>query len=109
GRADRGPPRGAAALDREAPRLRRARRRARAGRCAPGGGVVTRILGLVPARGGSTGIPRKNVRPLLGKPLLAWTAECACAARSLARVVLSTDDEEIAEVGRTWGLEVPFL
>jgi CMP-N-acetylneuraminic acid synthetase len=68
-----------------------------------------RILGLVPARGGSQGIPRKNLRPLLGKPLLAWTAESALAARSLARVVLSTDDEEIAETGRRCGLEVPFV
>jgi CMP-N-acetylneuraminic acid synthetase len=46
---------------------------------------------------------------LLGKPLLAWTAEAALGSRSLARVVLSTDDEEIARVGREWGLEVPFL
>jgi CMP-N,N'-diacetyllegionaminic acid synthase len=70
---------------------------------------VIRVLGLVPARGGSVGVPRKNIRSLHGKPLLAWTAECAKAARSLSRVVLSTEDEEIAEVGRAWGLEVPFL
>lgn len=68
-----------------------------------------RVLGLVPARGGSKGIPRKNIRPLGGKPLLAWTAECALRSRSLSRVVLSTDDEEIAAVGREHGLEVPFL
>lgn len=68
-----------------------------------------RVLGLVPARGGSKGVPRKNVRPLGGRPLLAWTAEAALGARTLARVVLSTDDAEIAEVGRACGLDVPFL
>lgn len=68
-----------------------------------------RVLGLVPARGGSKGIPRKNLRPLGGRPLLAWTAESALAATSLARTVLSTDDEEIAEAGRRLGLDVPFL
>lgn len=68
-----------------------------------------RVLGIVPARGGSKGIPGKNVRPLGGKPLLAWTAESALAACRLSRVVLTTDDETIAEVGRACGLEVPFL
>lgn len=68
-----------------------------------------RVLGIIPARGGSKGIPGKNVRPLGGKPLLAWTAEAALAARRLSRVVLTTDDERIAEVGRACGLEVPFL
>jgi CMP-N-acetylneuraminic acid synthetase len=68
-----------------------------------------RILGLIPARGGSKGIPRKNVRDLGGRPLLAWTAEAALRARRLTRVVLSTDDPEIAETGRGCGLEVPFL
>lgn len=68
-----------------------------------------RVLGIVTARGGSKGIPRKNIVPLLGKPLLAYTAEAALAARRLTRTVLSTDDEEIATVGRAAGLEVPFL
>lgn len=68
-----------------------------------------RVLGLIPARGGSKGIPRKNIRPLGGKPLLAWTIEAARASRLLARVILSTEDEEIAAVGRAWGVEVPFL
>lgn len=68
-----------------------------------------RVLGLIPARGGSKGIPGKNVRLLGGRPLLAHTAEVARAARRLSRVVLSTDDEGIAEVGRSCGLEVPFL
>lgn len=68
-----------------------------------------RVLGIVPARGGSKGIPRKNIADLHGKPLLAYTAEAALAARRLQRVVLSTDDPEIAEVGRSLGLAVPFL
>jgi CMP-N,N'-diacetyllegionaminic acid synthase len=68
-----------------------------------------RVLGLVPARGGSKEVPRKNIRQLGGKPLLEYTGDAARAARSLARTVLSTDDEEIAYVGRQSGLEVPFL
>jgi CMP-N-acetylneuraminic acid synthetase len=68
-----------------------------------------RILGLIPARGGSKGVPRKSVRLLSGKPLLAYTAEAALAARSLSRVILSTDDPEIAAVGRELGIEVPFV
>lgn len=68
-----------------------------------------RVLGVVTARGGSKGVPGKNVRPLGGKPLLAWTAEAALAARRLSRVVLTTDDERIADAGRACGLEVPFL
>lgn len=68
-----------------------------------------RILGVIPARGGSKGIPRKNIRLLAGKPLLQHTAEAALAAERLARVILSTEDPEIAEVGRRCGLDVPFL
>ncbi len=67
------------------------------------------VLGLIPARGGSRGVPRKNVRELGGRPLIAWTAEAALGAECLDRVVLSTDDDEIAEVGRTAGIEVPFV
>lgn len=68
-----------------------------------------KVLGFVPARGGSKGVPRKNIRALHGRPLLAYTAEAALAARRLTHVVLSTDDAEIAAVGRAAGLEVPFL
>jgi CMP-N-acetylneuraminic acid synthetase len=68
-----------------------------------------KILGLVPARGGSKGVPRKNVRPLSGRPLLAYTADAALASRRLAEVVLSTEDEEIARIGRGLGLDVPFV
>jgi N-acylneuraminate cytidylyltransferase/CMP-N,N'-diacetyllegionaminic acid synthase len=68
-----------------------------------------RALGVVPARGGSKGIPRKNLVLLGGRPLLAYTAESALAASRLSRVILSTDDEGIAEVGRSLGLDVPFI
>jgi CMP-N-acetylneuraminic acid synthetase len=68
-----------------------------------------RVVGLIPARGGSKGIPGKNIAPCAGKPLLAWTCEAALGSRRLARTILSTDSEEIAAVARTCGLEVPFL
>lgn len=68
-----------------------------------------RVLGLIPARGGSKGVPRKNIKLLCGKPLLWYTAQAALEATRLARVVLTTDDEEIAAVGRDCGVEVPFL
>ncbi|MGC4002979.1 MAG: acylneuraminate cytidylyltransferase family protein [Pirellulales bacterium] len=67
-----------------------------------------RVLGIMTARGGSKGIPRKNIVPLAGKPLLAWTAEAALAS-NLSRVVLSTDDEEIAAVARSCGVDVPLM
>ena len=68
-----------------------------------------RILCVVPARGGSKGVPRKNLRAVHGKPLLVWTVEQALAARPAMDVVVSTDDEEIAEVARSAGALVPFL
>jgi CMP-N-acetylneuraminic acid synthetase len=66
------------------------------------------VLGLIPARGGSKGIPRKNIRPLCGKPLLQYTADAALASRRLTRVALTTDDDEIARIGEACGLDVPF-
>lgn len=66
-------------------------------------------LGLITARGGSKGIPRKNLAHLAGRPLLAYTCDAALGSSRLTRVVLSTDDEEIAAVGRGLGVEVPFL
>lgn len=68
-----------------------------------------KILGVVTARGGSKGVPRKNIVPLLGKPLIAYTAEAMLASERLHRRILSTDDEEIASIGAECGLEVPFL
>jgi CMP-N,N'-diacetyllegionaminic acid synthase len=67
-----------------------------------------RCLAVIPARGGSKGVPRKNIKLLNGKPLLQYTAECALAARRLSRVILSTDDPEIAETARNCGIEAPF-
>lgn len=67
------------------------------------------FLALIPARGGSKGIPGKNIRPFLGRPLLAWTAEVARSSGVFDRVILSTEEPEIAEIGRSLGLEVPFL
>ena len=66
-------------------------------------------LGIVPARGGSKGISRKNLVSLHGRPLVAWTLDAARSARSLARVVVSTDDEEIAAEVRVHGGDVPFM
>jgi CMP-N-acetylneuraminic acid synthetase len=66
-------------------------------------------LGVVPARGGSKGIPRKNLAMLAGRPLLAYTADAARASRRLTRVVLSTDSAEIAAAGEALGLDVPFM
>ena len=68
-----------------------------------------RVLGVVPARGGSKSVPRKNLHPLGGRPLLAWTIESARAAKSLDRLIVSTDDPDIAAVARREGAEVPFL
>ena len=67
------------------------------------------VIGLIPARGGSKRVPRKNISRCAGQPLLAWTARAALDSRALDRVILSTDDEEIAALGRSLGLEVPFL
>jgi CMP-N,N'-diacetyllegionaminic acid synthase len=67
-----------------------------------------RVLGLVPARAGSKGVPGKHLRLLGARPLLQYTAEAALASRQLSRVVLSTDDERIAALGRRCGLDVPF-
>ncbi len=67
------------------------------------------ILGLIPGRGGSKSIHRKNVTPLAGKPLIAYTCTVARASRWITRVLLSTDDEEIAAIGRKLGADVPFM
>jgi CMP-N-acetylneuraminic acid synthetase len=68
-----------------------------------------KTLGLITARGGSKGIPGKNLVPLAGKPLIAWTIEAARAATSLSRIVVSTDDPAIAAECRARGVNVPFL
>jgi len=61
------------------------------------------------ARGGSKGVPGKNLRPLAGKPLIAHAIECAKASKTIDAVVVSTDDEEIAAEAKKWGAEVPFM
>lgn len=67
------------------------------------------VLALIPARGRSKRIPHKNIKELLGKPLLAYTIEQGKASRYTDRMIVSTDDEEIARVAREYGAEVPFL
>ena len=68
-----------------------------------------KVLALIPARGGSRSIPRKNIKPFAGHPLLAYSIAAGLQAKSVTRVIASTDDEEIAEVARNYGAEVPFL
>lgn len=70
---------------------------------------MTDILALIPARGGSKGIPRKNIRLFAGYPLIAWSIAAAKHSSLVTRVIVSTDDEEIAAVARVWGAETPFL
>ena len=67
------------------------------------------VLAIIPARGGSKGVPRKNIRDVAGKPLIAWTIEEAKKSGYIDRLVVSTDDQEIADVAVLWGGEVPFL
>lgn len=67
------------------------------------------ILVVVPARGGSKGIKLKNIRPLAGKPLIAYTAEIVSLLKFVDRAVVSTDNEKIADIARQYGLSVPFL
>jgi YrbI family 3-deoxy-D-manno-octulosonate 8-phosphate phosphatase len=70
---------------------------------------MTEILALIPARGGSKGIPRKNIRSFAGYPLIAWSIVAAKQAECVTRIIVSTDDEEIAAVAREYGAETPFL
>ncbi len=67
------------------------------------------VLAIIPARGGSKGIPRKNIRPFAGYPLIAFSIAAALQAKTVTRVLVSTDDEKIAEVARQFGAETPFL
>ena len=66
-------------------------------------------LAVIPARGGSKRIPRKNIKPFCGKPMIAWSIEAALESGCFDKVIVSTDDAEIAEVAREWGAEVPFM
>lgn len=66
-------------------------------------------LAVIPARGGSKRIPRKNIKPFCGKPMIAWSIEAAFASRCFDKIIVSTDDTEIAEVARAHGAEVPYM
>lgn len=68
-----------------------------------------KILAVIPARGGSKGVPRKNIRELAGKPLIAWTIEAAKKSKYIDRLILSSEDPEIIEVAKSYGCEVPFV
>lgn len=66
------------------------------------------VLAIIPARGGSKGVPRKNIRDLAGKPLIAWTIEEAKKSKYIDRLILSSEDDEIISVAKQYGCEVPF-
>lgn len=66
-------------------------------------------LAVIPARGGSKRIPRKNIKPFCGKPMIAWSIEAALQSGCFDEVIVSTDDAEIADVARQWGADVPFM
>lgn len=70
---------------------------------------MEKIICIIPARGGSKGLPGKNVKDLRGKPLIAWTIEQAQKSKYIDTIFVSTDDPEIAAVSKTFGVEVPFL
>lgn len=68
-----------------------------------------KILAVVPARGASKGLPKKNVKHLLNKPLIAWTIDAAKGSKYIDKTIVSTDDQNIAKVSRRYGIEIPFL
>lgn len=67
------------------------------------------LLAVIPARGGSKGIPRKNIKSLCGKPLISWTIDTAKQAKCIDRIIVSTDDDEIARLAKDLEVDVPFL
>ncbi len=68
-----------------------------------------KVLALITARGGSKGLPRKNILPLGGQPLIAWTIQAAKRSKLIDRLILSSDDSEIIAISKTWGCEAPFV
>ena len=68
-----------------------------------------KILGIIPARSGSKGLPGKNIKSLAGKPLIGWTIEAALNSTKIDKVICSTDDQKIAEVASSFLCDVPFL
>ena len=71
--------------------------------------VMHRIFGIIPARGGSKGIPGKNIKNFAGKPLIAWTIETALKSKTCSRLIVSTDSQDIKKIAQEWGAEVPFI
>ena len=71
--------------------------------------TLENILAIIPARGGSKGVPRKNIRELGGKPLIQYTIEAAMGSDYIDRLIVSTDDEEVAEISRNFGAFIPFM
>ncbi len=71
--------------------------------------TAKKVLGLVTARGNSTRLPGKNIMEFLGKPMIAWTIEAGLQSGAFDRFILSTDDPQIAEIGKKYGIDVPFL
>jgi CMP-N-acetylneuraminic acid synthetase len=67
-----------------------------------------RILGVIPARGASKTIPKKNIKPLIGRPLIAYTISESLKSKLLSKIIVSSDDDEIIEIAKTYGAEVPF-
>ncbi|MGB2870888.1 cytidylyltransferase domain-containing protein [Psychrobacillus psychrotolerans] len=68
-----------------------------------------KVLAIISARGGSKGVPRKNIRNLAGKPLIAWTIEVAKKSQYIDRLILSSEDDEIIKIAKEYGCEVPFV
>lgn len=71
--------------------------------------MVKKIPAIIPARGGSKGLPGKNIKEIAGKPLIAWTIEAALKSRYISDVIVTTDSEEIADISKSYGAWVPFL
>jgi len=70
---------------------------------------MSKVLAIIPARGGSKSIPRKNIKLLNGKPLIAYTIETALACKDIDRIIVSSDDDEILEISKKFGAEIPFI
>ena len=68
-----------------------------------------KIISIITARGGSKGLPKKNIKKLQGKPLIAWTIEAAKKSKYLDKIIVTTDSKEISEVAKEFGAEVPFI
>lgn len=71
--------------------------------------METRVLAIIPARGGSKGVPRKNIKALNGKPLIAYTIEAAKSSKYIDKIIVSTEDEEIKDISLKFGAEIPFF